>query len=57
MGMFAAIQAGVLVRLLSLLNNLLGLIGLILWILLMVKAYQGQKFKLPVIGDIAEKNA
>ncbi len=29
----------------------------ILWILLVVKAYQGQKFKLPVIGDLAEKQA
>ena len=29
---------------------------LILWILLMVKAYQGQTFKLPMIGDLAEKN-
>ena len=33
----------------------LGALGLILWIILMVKAYQGQMFKLPVIGDIAEK--
>jgi uncharacterized membrane protein len=32
----------------------LGLV--VLWIILMVKAYQGEKFKLPVIGDIAEKN-
>jgi len=22
----------------------------------MIKAYQGEKFKLPVVGDIAEKN-
>jgi uncharacterized membrane protein len=29
----------------------------ILWIILMVKAYQMQKFKLPVVGDIAEKNS
>jgi len=29
----------------------------ILWILLMIKAYSGVKFKLPFIGDIAEKNA
>ncbi len=29
--------------------------SLILWIVLMVKAYQGEKFKLPVVGDIAEK--
>lgn len=35
----------------------LGLGGFILWLLLMYKAYQGEKFKLPIIGDIAEKNA
>lgn len=29
---------------------------LILWILLMIKAYQGEYFKLPVVGDLAEKN-
>jgi uncharacterized membrane protein len=33
---------------------LLGLGSVILWVLLMVKAYQNEKFKLPVIGDIAE---
>ncbi|MFC1900989.1 DUF4870 domain-containing protein [Chloroflexota bacterium] len=30
-------------------------LSFILWIVLMVKAYQGIKYKLPVIGDIAEK--
>jgi len=30
---------------------------LILWIVLMVKAYQGEYFKLPIAGDIAEKNS
>lgn len=30
-------------------------VSLILWIVLMVKAYQGKWFKLPVIGDLAEK--
>jgi uncharacterized membrane protein len=35
---------------------LLNLAVLILWIILMVKAYQGETFKLPVIGEIAEKN-
>ena len=34
----------------------LGIVQLVLWILLMVKAYQGEQFKLPVIGDLAEKN-
>ncbi len=33
---------------------LLGLIGLVLWILLMVKAYQGERFKVPIAGDLAE---
>jgi uncharacterized membrane protein len=28
-----------------------------LWIVLMVKAYQGQRWKLPIIGDLAEKQA
>jgi uncharacterized membrane protein len=55
-GIFAATGAGFLIPLLSLINGLLALVGLILWILLMIKAYQGDKFKLPVIGDIAEKN-
>lgn len=34
---------------------LLELLGLVLWIVLMVKAFQGEKFKLPVIGDFVEK--
>jgi uncharacterized membrane protein len=29
----------------------------VIWIILMVKAYQGQRFKLPVIGDIAAQQA
>lgn len=36
---------------------LLNIAGIILWILLMVKAYQGEMFKLPIAGDIAEKSA
>lgn len=31
--------------------------GLVLWILLMVKSYQGEKFKIPYAGEIAEKNS
>ncbi|MFC1704546.1 DUF4870 domain-containing protein [Candidatus Omnitrophota bacterium] len=31
--------------------------SLILWVILMVKAYQGELFKLPVVGDIAEKSS
>lgn len=34
---------------------IIGLLWVALWIILMVKAYQGQMFKLPVAGDLAEK--
>jgi len=30
-------------------------LSFILWIILMIKAYQGEYFKLPVVGDMAEK--
>ncbi len=33
----------------------LWVIAVILWLILMFKAYQGEKFKLPIVGDIAEK--
>jgi len=36
---------------------IVGVVSLILWILLMIKAFQGEYFKLPVAGDIAEKNS
>jgi uncharacterized membrane protein len=29
----------------------------VVWIIMMIKAYGGQMFKLPVIGDMAEKQA
>ncbi len=40
-----------------LLSPFLFLIGLVGWIVLLVKAYQGEKFKLPVIGGLAVKYA
>jgi len=36
---------------------LLGLAELIIWVILLIKANAGQMFKLPVIGDLAEKQA
>ena len=38
-------------------DSLIGLLAAILWIVLMIKAYQGEKFKLPIVGDIAEKHS
>jgi uncharacterized membrane protein len=33
------------------------LAGFIIWIILVLKANQGQMYKLPAIGDMAEKQA
>ena len=33
------------------------ILSVVLWIVLMVKAYQGERFKLPIAGDIADKNS
>ena len=38
-------------------SGLANLASLVLWVILMIKAYQGEKFKLPVAGDIAEQKA
>ena len=46
---------GHLVSLLLWLGISIGL--LVIWLILLFKAYQGEKFKLPVIGDIAEQQA
>ena len=40
-----------------LLNILLVPVTLILWLFLMFKAYSGEKFKLPVLGDLAEQKS
>jgi uncharacterized membrane protein len=34
---------------------LIGILAFVLWIILMLKAYRGQKYKLPWAGDFAEK--
>jgi uncharacterized membrane protein len=40
-----------------LLVPLMSLAGFVIWLILVLKAYQGQMFKLPIIGDMAEKQA
>ena len=37
------------------LAGLVWILTFILWIVLMFKAYRGEKYKLPIVGDIAEK--
>ena len=34
---------------------LVSLLGLVLWILLMVKAYQGEKYRIPLAADLADQ--
>jgi len=41
----------------TLISILLAPVGLILWILLMVKAYQGERYKIPLAGDWAEEQS
>jgi len=37
------------------LRAVIGILAFVLWIVLMVKAYQGEKYKMPWAGDFAEK--
>ena len=38
-----------------LISVLISILGLVLWIMLMIKAYQGETYKLPYAGDFAEE--
>lgn len=38
-------------------STIISIIGLLLWIVLMIKAYKGERYKLALFGDIAEKMA
>ena len=67
-----AVVAGLVLKLLFLILSLIPLLGhlllllisviaflgcVILWLVLMVKALQGEMFRLPLIGDLAERQA
>ncbi len=45
--------SGILAAMVGLVGLLIPLLFLVGWILCMVKAYQGEMFKLPIIGDMA----
>lgn len=38
----------------GLIRTLISIVSLLLWALLMYKSYQGERYKLPIAGDIAE---
>jgi uncharacterized membrane protein len=54
---FAVANIGILAVLLGCLFWLVGLAAFVVWIILLINAFQGKKFKLPVIGDYAERYA
>lgn len=54
---FNMVHLGIVNMLLGLLSLLLSLGFMVLWVMLMVKAYQGSRLFLPVIGPLAEKQA
>ena len=37
-----------------LVNTLIGFVALVSWLFLMFKAFKGEQFKIPVIGDVVE---
>jgi len=39
----------------AIIGYLIWLFAVVMWIIFMVKAYQGERFKFPVTGDLAEK--
>ncbi len=36
--------------------GIVNVIGTVLWLIVLFKAFSGEQFKIPVIGDLAEKN-
>jgi uncharacterized membrane protein len=57
LGVIASYVFGLFGVLVGLMNLGVSLLTLGLWIFLMVKAYQGERFSLPVIGPLAEQKA
>lgn len=49
--------SGAFAGLLALALYVVWLASIVLWVVMMVKAAQGEKYKLPVIGDMAERYA
>ena len=41
----------------SVINIVIGIVALVVWIVSMIKAYQGQLYKWPLAGDFAERQA
>lgn len=53
-GILSAISSA-LICVTGIINLILALGALVLWVILIMKAYQGQRYHLPYIGEMAEK--
>jgi uncharacterized membrane protein len=56
-GFFGVVDYGPALVVLSWISWIFWLMVLVMWLVLMVKAFQMQRYKLPIVGDIAEKNS
>ena len=52
-----SVVVGILPLIGGLITSVIGFASLVLWVLLMIKAFQGERFKLPMVGDMAEERA
>jgi uncharacterized membrane protein len=56
-GFFGFVRYGSGLNFLWWISMIIWVLTVILWLILMIKAFQGQKFKVPIVGDLAEKHA
>lgn len=57
LGLFIVIMVISFIPFIGMLTFLFWILEIILWLVLIIKAYQGEKFKLPIVGDMAESYA
>jgi uncharacterized membrane protein len=54
LGLFVVFVVISFIPFVNMLSIVIMLVELVLWLVLIIKAFQGEKFKLPVVGDMAE---
>jgi uncharacterized membrane protein len=54
LGLFIVFIVVSFIPFINMLTILIWLVEIVLWLVLIIKSYQGEKFKLPVVGDMAE---
>ncbi len=57
LSIIVSILSGIGIPVIGALSYLINLVGFVGWIILLINAFQGKYFKLPYIGDYAEKYA